>query len=244
MNTALATRKDERGISASWIWRMMLGVGLIGFSLWGIPFCQEIFPTFIGIGPNLSPTEMSFAKLAADVAWVLLFGPILAAGIAALWFALRKLGELDRLQVWREARVAQAFALQPSANLHGSSTFSTEEDFHDRLEALSAAEVAQLTERANRIAFLLGLAAGTFFVILGVFGLILVSSPSLRYSGTIRFAIASGISILAGLKVLQRTFCKEDTSWLLPLRVFTHLVLRRPSLFREGQKAGRSRDTS
>ncbi|HKW64331.1 MAG TPA: hypothetical protein VJN89_17395 [Candidatus Acidoferrum sp.] len=228
MDVVLTTKRRERGVSVGWIWRITLGMGLLLLSLWGITICPRIFQTFIG--PNPSPAETSSLKLAAAVAWFVFFGPILIAGLALFWSALRKLGALDRLEAWREERVARAYGLAPGGNPQGSRFFANEENFHAQLGALGTEEVARLTQRGNRIALLLGLSAGIFFVLIGVFGLILVSSPSLRYSGTIRFAIASGICILAGLKVLQRTLYKENNAWLLPLRAFAHLVLRRHSL--------------
>ena len=204
---------------------MILGVGLIALGLYGITICQGIFQTFIG--PNPLPSEKSLEKLAAGVAWLLFFGPITLAGLAALWFSLRRLGALDRLAAWREERVAQDDALHPGENSNSSTTLAGAGNSHDDLEVLSVADVTRLTEKANRIAFFLGLSAGAFLVVVGVFGLTLVSSSPLRYSGTISFAIGSGTSILSGLAVLQRTLRKEDSAWLLPLRLFTHLVLRK-----------------
>lgn len=214
---------------------MILGLGLIGFSLRGITICQGFFETLFS--PNPSPVERSSAKLAASVAWFLFFGPMMLAGFAALWFALRRLGAPDWLVAWREERVARDYGLGPGGMLNDS-IFAGESS--DRLETLSTAAVARLTERGHRIAVLLGLSAGIFLVLIGAFGLTLVSSSPPRLSGTISFSIASGICILVGLSLLQRTVRKENDAWLLPLKLFTHLVLRKGRLSSDNDKTGQS----
>lgn len=217
---------------------MILGVGLLAFSLRGIAICQGIFVTFIN--PNPSPTETSLVKLAAAVAWFLFFGPIMLAGFAALWFALRRLGVLDWLAAWREERVGRDYAQRLGGKPNDSTIFASEGTSYDRLETLSAGEVERLTKRGRRIAVLLGLSAGAFLILVGVFGLALMSSSPLRFSGTISFAMASGICILVGLALLQRTFRKENNSWLLPLKLFTHLVLRKGRLRPDDYKTRQS----
>ena len=147
---------------------MILGVGLIGVGLRGITICQGIFGAFIG--PNPSPTETSLGKLAATVAWFLFFGPIMLAGLAALWFALRRLGALDWLAAWREERFARDCGESPGSKLNESSIGAGAEDSHDRLETLSAGEVERLTKRGRRIAVLLGFSAGTFIASLVYLG--------------------------------------------------------------------------
>lgn len=238
MGLVATTKSSERSASTGWTWRMILGVGLIALSLCGITICQRIFETFIN--PNPSPTETSLGKLAAAVAWFLFFGPIMLGGVTALWFALRRVGALNWLAAWREEKVARDYALRPGGKPNDSSIFAGQENSYDRLETLSAGEVERLTKRGRRIAVLLGLSAGAFFVLIGVFGLTLVSSSPLRLSGTISFSIASGICILAGLALLQRTFNKENNSWLLPLKLFTHLVFRKRRLSADDYKTRKS----
>ena len=199
----------SREVPTGWIWRVILGVGLIGLSLWGIDLCQTLFRTFMGKSPSL--VDESFAKLAAGIAWFVFFGPIAVAGLAVLWSMLRKIGALD----WLERL--------------GGRMFHSQGDFLDRAEGLSEEETADLIKGAHRIAILLGLSAGTFLILIGVLGLIFMSAASAPFSITLEFVIASGVSILAGLAILQRTLRKENNSWLLPLRVFTRLVLRRVS---------------
>lgn len=237
MSLVATTKSRESSASTGWSWRMILGVGLIGFSLRGITICQGIFKTFID--PNPSPAETSLGKLAAAVAWFLFFGPIMLAGFAAIWFALRRLGTLDWLAAWREERVARDYAQGPGSRPNNASVYGSEESSYDRLETLSAEEVERLTQRGRRIAVLLGLSAGAFLVLVGLFGLTLLSSSPLRFSGTISFAEASGICILVGLALLQRTFRKENNAWLLPLKLFTHLVLRKGRLSADDDKTRR-----
>ena len=217
MGAVLATKGTQRERPTGWIWRMMLGVGLIGLSLWGIGLCQSLFRTFMGKNP--SPVDATFAKLAAEVAWLVFFGPIAVAGLAVLWSMLRKVGALDWLETLRERATASN---------------------DDQLEGLSEEETARLIKRGHQIAVLLGLAAGTFLILIGALGLILVSSPSAPFSFTVWFGVASGVSILTGLAILQRTLRKEKNVWLLPLRVFTRLVLRRHSLSTRDDKPRRS----
>ena len=205
MSSVQPTRKDKRGASKGWIWRMAFGLGLIGLNCWGVRLCQQFFRTYItSIGPTAF--DVASAALAAWVAWFVFFGPIGAAGLILLSSALRKLGALDRLGAFWE-RIGGA------------------EDSHDVLESLSDEKMAQLTMRAQQTAILLGLFAGAFFVLLGVFGLIF-ATQAMPLRLTIDFGIASGISILAGLAILRHTLSKQDNAWLLPLKLFTQRVLR------------------
>lgn len=211
----------------------MFGLALIGLNLWGIALCQQLFRTYM-VGPGPTSLDTSFAKLAGWVAWVVFFGPIGAAGLVMFSSALDKAGALDRLRDFREERIAQEMAT--CVKPQDSSTFCSEEALHDGLKSLGDEKVAQLTRRAHQIAVLLGLLAGAFFVLLGVFGLMLAKVSTLRL--TIDLAISSGISILAGLAILQRTFRKENNAWLLPLKLFTLRVLRLHSA--ENHKTRRS----
>jgi len=158
-------------MSASWIWRMMLGVGLIGLSLWGVGLCQQVFRTFMGVRP--SPVDINFAKLAADFAWFVFFGPIAVAGLALLWSILRKISAPDSIETL------------------GERIFHSEGNFHEGSEGLSDEEAADLIKRAHRIAIVLGLASGTFLIVIGTLGLILISSPSMPFSITVWFVILS-----------------------------------------------------
>lgn len=240
MGLVATTKSSERGASTGWAWRMILGVGLMGFSLLGITICQGIFKTFIN--PNPSPAETSLGKLAAAVAWLLFFGPVMLGGFAALWFALGRLGALDWLAAWREERFARDYALSAGGKPNDARMFAGQEKSYDRLETLSAGEAERLTRRGHRIAVLLGLSAGALLILVGVFGLALISSSPLRLSGTISLAMASGLCILVGLALLQRTVRKEDNAWLLPLKLFTHLVLRKGRLSADDYKTRRSED--
>jgi hypothetical protein len=233
MSAVLPTRKDKGKTSTGWIWRMTLGMGLIGLSLWGIVLCPGVFRTYVG--PDPSPVDTSFVKLAAGAAWFVFFGPVAVAGLVMLWLAQRRLGVLDQLAAWREARAAQVYGPYAGGKPHGWRVVRSEESSHEGLGSLSDEKAARLTKKARRAAILLGLSAGTFFVVSGVCGLIFVSSSHI-YS-TVSFAILSGISILVGLKVLHRTIRRENNAWLLTLRLFTDAVLRRHHLSADDDKS-------
>lgn len=201
---------------------MIAGLGLVGLSLWGITLCQQLFQTFIA-GPGPTTFDTSFAALAGWVAWFLFFGPIGVVGLIVFLSALAKLGARERLGAFWEKWIAQK---KPSGGkTQDSRGFRSEEALHDGLESLGDEEVAQLTKRGRRTAILLGLFAGVFFVLLGVFGLIFAIQPmAVRLS--VDFAISSCISILVGLLILWRNFRKENNAWLIPLKLFTLRVLR------------------
>lgn len=212
----------------------MLGLGLIGLSFWGIALCQQLFRTYIS-GPGLTALEASSATLAAWVAWFLFFGPIGVAGVIVLLSMLRKLGALDRMRALSQKWIARE--IPAGVEPQDLRAFRNEEALHDGLESLSDEKAAQLTERGQQTAILLGLFGGAFFVLVGVFGL-MFATQAIALRLTLDFAVASGISILAGLAILRRTFRKEDNAWLLPLKLFTLRVLRLHSA--EGQKTRRS----
>lgn len=216
---------------------MMFGLAMIGLNLWGIALCQQLFRTYM-VGPGPTSLDTSFAKLAGWVAWLVFFGPIGAAGLVMFASALDKAGTLDRLRDFREERIAQE--ISTGAKPQDSSTFRSEEALHDGLESLGDEEVAQLTKRGHQTAIVLGFFAGVFFVLLGTFGL-WFAAQNMPVRLTIDIAILSGISILAGLAILQRTFRRENNAWLLPLKLFTRRVLRLHSLSADSHKTRRSR---
>ena len=216
---------------------MMLGLGLMGLCYWGIVACQQLFRTFIvGSGPGPASSDTGFATLAAWVAWFLFFGPIGAVGLIVLLSAVRKLGALDRLRAFREEWTTHE--IPSGVKPQDSRTFLSEEALHEGLESLSDEKVAQLTKRGHQTAIVLGLFAGVFFVLLGVFGL-WFATQSMPVRLTIDIASLSGISILAGLAILQRTVRKESNAWLLPLKLFTLRVLRLHSLSTGSHKTRR-----
>ena len=222
----------KKDTSGGWIWRMIAGLGLVGLSLWGIALCQQLLRTFIA-GPGPTALDTSFAALAGWAAWFVFFGPIGVTGVIVCLSALGKLGARERLGAFRGKWIATE---EPSGGRSQDSRgFRSEEALHDSLESLGDEEVAQLTKRGHQAAVLLGLFAGAFFVLLGVFGLIFAAQPmAVRLS--IDFAISSCISILAGLVILQRTFRKENNTWLVPLKLFTLRVLRLRSLSADHHK--------
>jgi hypothetical protein len=157
-----------REMPAGWIWQMLFGIGLIALSLWGITLCPALFRTYIGKTP--SPVDVSFANLAAAVAWFVFFGPIALAGLAVIWSALRKIGAQDWIEVLRERIGVSVNGTHAAEKPYGWGVSRSQLNFHDQLEGLSEEKAADLTKRAHRIATLLALFIGTFLIIIGVFG--------------------------------------------------------------------------
>lgn len=211
--------KPKGNASVRWMWRTILGASLIALGFWGVRLCQGWFRAFFG--PNPSLLEVNSAAIAAWAAWLVFFGPILIAGLVTVWSALRKLNLPTRVSALSQQSIADG-----------------EKDLHDGLERLGNEEVRRLTNRVNQIAAALGVAAGIFFLLLGVFGLIVAARPSLTV--TTYFSILGGISILAGLVILRSTFRKEDNAWLLPLKLFLLRIWWRHSVSPDSQQTGRS----
>jgi hypothetical protein len=214
---------------------LAFGAGLVGVSLWGIRVCRELFgPPMV---PGDSAIDRSSQGLAAGAAWFVFFAPVAAAGVALLWSALRRMGAFaDAAELF--GRLAEpGRASSAHGEREGATAGRTEADPHG-LESLSTLEVTRLERLARRIVVLLGCTVGSLLVGVGIFGLgylWLFSGPyGSAVSGTlsaarisIEFAVLSGASSAVGLVVLRQTFTGENGSWLLPLRVFTNLVLAR-----------------
>jgi hypothetical protein len=223
MNTAIAPRKKKGNASSALIFRLALGAGLIVLSVWGIVLCHGIFRG--SIGPGALPSDSSFVNLAAWAAWAVFFCPLAIAGVTTIWSTLRKMGTLD----------------------YGGVVSGSETRDQHGVESLSTGTVERLQRAASRAATILSLVAGTFLLGVGIFGLSYLLFFSQPYSSNsvyanlaagrleFYFALLSGVLVLAGLAILQRTFHNETGGWLLPLRVFTYLVLRRS---RAAQPAG------
>lgn len=237
----------------SWMYGLLIGSGLLALSIWGITVCRETFQTFLG--PAQSPTDPGFVSLGAWTAWILFFGPVAATGLLTILFTLRKTGALEAMAVRLEKLTGQFGGLQAGNNQFGARSPRSEDDDPHGLESLSAEKVEQLRLRATRAAFLLGVFAGVSLLAMGVIGLVCLSSFSRPYAGstpamgfgtvrfTITFAVLSGMSLLLGLALLQRTFRKENSAWMLPLRVFTYTVLRREKVSQRARSTPPASDT-
>lgn len=237
--------------SRSWIYGLLIGSGLLALSIWGIAVCRETFQTFLG--PTQSPADSGFVSLGAWTAWILFFGPVAATGLLTILFTLRKAGVLEATAVWLEKLIGQSGGLQAD-KFEARSPRNEDNDPHG-LESLSAEKVEQLKLRATRVAFFLGVFAGLSLLVIGVIGLVCLSSISRPYAGstpamgfgtvrfTITFAVLSGMSLLLGLVILQRTFRKENSAWMLPLRVFTYTVLRRERVSQRARSTPPASDT-
>jgi len=216
-------RHERKGnASRALIFRLALGAGLIVLSVWGIVLCRGIFRG--SIGPGALPSDSSFVDLAAWATWTVFFCPLAIAGVLTVWSTLPKMG-----------------ALGYGGVVSGSET----RDQHG-VESLSTETAERLQRAASRAATILGLVAGAFLLGVGIFGLSYLLLFSRPYSSSsvyanlatgrleFYFAVLSGILLLSGLAILQRTFRKENSGWLLPLRVFTYVVLRQS---RAGERA-------
>jgi hypothetical protein len=253
MNPVVCKLESIKKVPRGWIYRLLIGSGLLAISAWGIGACRETFQTFLG--PTQSPADPGFVNVAAWTAWSLFFGPVAAAGFLTILFTLRKMGALEKIAVLLEKLSGRSDGLQVGNNQFEARGPRNENyDLHG-LESLSAEQVEQLKVKATRAAFLLGLVAGVSLLGIGVVGLVCLSSLSQPYSGsapyvplgtgrlTINLAVLSGISLLLGLFVLQRTLRKENSAWMLPLRMFTHTVLRREKVSRRARSTPHPPDT-
>jgi hypothetical protein len=237
MNMAIPPHEKERNASSAWIFRLALGALLIGVSVWGIKLCREFFRVWIG--PDSLPSDSSFVNLGTLAAWALFFGPLAIAGVVMVWSTLRKMGALDQFAFWLRERGSQPDALLVNARGNGGIVpGSTANDAHG-LESLSAETVERMQRTATRAATVLGCLVGALLLGIGVFGLIfLLFFPRTNPGGsiyvpvatgrlTISFAVFSGMLVFLGFTILQGTFRRDSNSWLLPLRVFTYMIVRR-----------------
>lgn len=236
MQYASSKHSEKGSRRGRWIIRLAFGAGLVGVSLWGIRVCRELFgPPMV---PGDSAIDRSYQGLAAGAAWFVFFAPVAVAGVALLWSALRRMGAFAAAAEWFAERMERGRAGSAHGKREGASAGRTEADPHG-LESLSALEVTKLDRLARRIVVLLGSTVGSLLVGVGIFGLGYLWLSSRTYSGsavsgtlgaariTIEFAILSGASLVVGLVVLRQTFTGESGGWLVPLRVFTNLVLAR-----------------
>jgi hypothetical protein len=225
MNPIDLRHERKRNTSTASAFRLALGAGLIVLSVWGIVLCHGIFRG--SIGPGALPSDSSFVNLAAWAAWTVFFCPLAVAGVITIWSTLRKMGALG----------------------YGGVVFGSETRDQHGVESLSTETAERLQRAASRAATILSLVAGTFLLGVGIFGLSYLLFFSQPYSSSsvyanlaagrleFYFALLSGVLVLAGLAILQRTFHNETGGWLLPLRVFTYLILRRS---RAAQSAGQA----
>jgi hypothetical protein len=229
--------EKKANASSAWIFHLSLGAVLIGVSAWGIAPCRQIFSVFVG--PGTLPQDSSFANLGAGAAWALFFGPLAVAGAAMVWSTLRKRSGLDHFASWLGDRAEQPdIYLAKSSPWGGVARGNGSGDPHG-LESLSAETVERLKRSAARAATILGVLAAAFLLGIGIFGLgylLLFSGPSASSSiyvplgtgrVTISFAVFCGILVFVGITILQQTFRRENSSWLLPLRLFTYLIVKR-----------------
>jgi hypothetical protein len=232
MNLSIPPHEQKGNASNALIFRLVLGAVFVCLSVGGISLCRDIFRT--STGPGSVPGDSSFANLGAWAAWALFFAPLAIGGVALVWSTLRKMGALDRLGFWLEDRAGRPDAVLSKANQSSG------------LESLSTETVERLQRTAARAATILGALAGAFLLCIGIVGLVSLflfsrppaGSPVYLPLGTGRitftFALFSGMLVFLGFAILQRTFRRDNNGWLLPLRVFTYIIVRR----RVGERPG------
>jgi hypothetical protein len=232
MNTVIPPRESKGNASSAWIFRLALGALLIGASIWGIALCRQIFGG--SIGPDSVPGDSSFANLGAWASWALFFGPPAIAGVAMVWSTLRNMGALDQFAFWLWNRAGR-----PDG-------FLSKDKQSSGLESLSPEAVERLQYAVARAATILGALAGASLLGIGIFGLVNLLWLSRPYAGSspyvykatgrleIAFAGLSGMLIFLGFTILQRAFRRDNNGWLLPLRLFTSIIVRR----RAGERTG------
>lgn len=237
MNIAISPTLHKRRPWGAWILRLTIGAVLIGVSVWGVALCREIFRS--SVGPGSVPGDSGFASLATWAAWALFFAPLAIGGMALVWSALRKMGAFDLFAFWLQGHVGEPEGLVANATQFGGIVRGGSPDDPHGLESLSGETVERLHRTAARTAIILGGLTGALLLGVGFFGLgyLLVSSwadaSNAIYGhlavgrALIAFALFSGMLVLAGLTILQQTFRRDNGIWLLPLRIFTHMILRR-----------------
>jgi hypothetical protein len=248
MNTVIPPHEKKGNASRAWIFRLALGAVLIGVSVWGIALCREIFR--VSVGPDSLPGDSSYANLGTWAAWTLFFGPLAVAGGAMVRSTLRKMGALEQFAFWLWDRAGRPEAMLGTAGQSGGIAAGRMTGDPHGLENLPAETVERWRRAAGRATTILGGLAGASLLGIGIFGLIYLllfprtnagSSIYLALATgrlTITFALLSGMLVFLGVAVLQHTFRRENNSWLLPLRVFTYVIVRRRQA---GERARRTR---
>jgi hypothetical protein len=237
MNTAIPPHEKKGNTSRAWIFRLALGAVLIGVSVRGISLCREFFRVWIG--PDSLPSDSSFVNLGTLAAWALFFGPLAVAGVVMVWSTLRKMGALDQFAYWLGEREARPDASLVNASGNGGIVPGSTAADAPGLESLSAETVERLQRTATRAATVLGGLVGALLLGIGIFGLIfLLFFPRTSPGGsiyvpvatgrlTISFAVFFGMLVFLAFTILRHTFRRENSGWLLPLRVFTYMIVRR-----------------
>jgi hypothetical protein len=246
MNVPIPSHKKKESPWRAGILRLAIGAMLIVVSIWGISLCRGIFRVYVG--PGSLPGDSLFASLGAWATWGLFFAPLGIGGAALVWSTLRKMGPLNHFASWLGDRAGHPDSYLTKSSQWGGVARGSESGDPHGLESLSAETVERLQRSATRAATILGALAGSSLLGFGIFGLgylLLFSGPSAGSSiyvplatgrVTIFFAVFSGMLVFVGITILQQTFRRENSSWLLPLRLFTYLIVKR----RAAERASRT----
>jgi len=102
-------------------------------------------------------------------------------------------------------------------------------------EALDDATVRRLDELGDRLAKIVNIGVGLFFLLSGLAGFLWLGISSYHPKGSwvpnvslvSRLLLSCGFFVFIGVAILRHALKKLDTAWLIPLKVFTSIVSRR-----------------
>jgi len=191
----------------------LFGGGMLAVAIWGIWASRTISRSY-GSMP-----------MVALLTYLVLFAPFSLIGTLVLWAGWNKATSNWPRRALRQLLDALGglFSAQPQHSLE-----PLDERTRERLDAAGA-----------NFAKMLGVLAGTVLIALGIVGLVteaveVYGSPphSGRYYFsatrlTMVFLIGCGLAIVAGAIILRDMFRKADSSWLIPLKIFTSVVSAR-----------------
>jgi hypothetical protein len=215
------------------MFRLAFAALLIVVSIWGFFLCRELLRN--SVGPGALPVDSSYINVAAWMAWTVLFGPLVVAGVVMARSTLRKIGALDQFVFWLWDRAGRPDALLVKSKQNDASGPRGERSDPHGLESLTPETVERLQRAGSRAATILGGLVGITWLGIGIFGLVYLlffsqlSGGSSVYASlaTVKLEMLSGLLVFLGLVVLQRTFRRDNSSWLFPLRLFTQIIARR-----------------
>jgi hypothetical protein len=214
------------------MFRLAFAALLVGVSIWGIFLCHELMRT--SFGPGALAVDSSYINVAAWMAWTVLFGPLAVAVVVMARSTLRKTGALDQFAFWLWDRAGRPDALLVKAGQSNAIGPRGERSDPHGLESLTPETVERLQRAGSRAATVLGGLVGAFWLAIGIFGLVYLlffsrssAGSSVHTSLAVRLGTLSGLLVFLGLVILQRTFRRDNNSWLFPLSVFTQVIVRR-----------------
>jgi hypothetical protein len=217
--------------------RFALGTALILVAIWGFFYCHRLVAA--ALPADDYTIDRSFGWMGAWSSWFVIFFPMFLAGA---WLVYSIAHNMDSEEFFRRLR-GNGRAASARNGVHEVEVLgpleSPARSPARRIESVSDADAARLQKGVDRTLSVLGVLAGSFLIFCGIFGVIYFSFFVPAYPGrsdygawllhrmTARIIMASVLGIIFGVAVLVRTFAREDTSWLIPLRIFNKQILFR-----------------